>query len=52
MSDHLWKEAQKKETPPSEAPSESQPLSQEAGEPEPSGFRFPWQRREKPPWEE
>ena len=52
MSDHLWKEAQKKETPPSEAPSESQPPSQEAGEPEPSGFRFPWQKREKPPWEE
>ena len=49
MEDHLCKQA--KEASGQAASDTSEP-AQDAHPDESHGFRFPWQKREKPPWEE
>ena len=48
MEDHLCKQA--KEASGQAASDTSEP-AQDAHPDESHGFRFPWQKREKPPWE-
>lgn len=49
MEDHLRKQA--KEAAEQAADDTSEPVQEDRPD-EPHGFRFPWQKREKPPWEE
>ena len=48
MEDHLRKQAKKAS---GQAASDTSEPAQEANPDESHGFRFPWQKREKPPWE-
>ena len=47
MEDHLCKQAKEASD---QAAAASEPAQEERSN-EPHGFRFPWQKREKPPWE-